>query len=327
MSHDGRVARYFGSWSALIDPFERHGADAYATLCRACAEDPKWGSCDQPLPALHAVRLASFSGRATDPFGGDAEAFLRDLDALGEEVTNATDRGLVQFTEPLRLADVIPGLLLASCWAQGRPLRLVELGTSVGLLLAPELFTVHYPRGRWDPTTALAEMTSDLDVPPTLLAQPLTIADRVGVDLAPVDPRDPRSYDYLRAFGWPGDDRREQRLRAALDVLCQHPSPVRQGDAVATLPDLLTPDRDVVTVVVESALSSYLSGPQALRLGRTLDAFAARTPLMLLTRAAEPEEPVLTSNMTLIDLSNRRRVKYCLADMLCERTRWVGSAE
>jgi hypothetical protein len=319
-----RVGRPFDSWHNLIAPFEAHKAQAYADICRTCLRDPVWADCSTPLPVLHAVRSASFAGRATDPFGGDGTAFCDDLGALTDEVQAASDRGLVQLTEPLRVADLLPGLLLASRWAGDRPLRLVELGSSVGFLLVPERFRIRYPRAVWDPPGALCELVSDLDVPAPLHEQPLTIADRVGVDLAPVDATDSGAYDYLRAFCWPGDPTREQRLAEALPTVRHDPPVILTADALEVLPDLVPRDRDVVTVVVESALSAYLSGRQAMRLGQTLDRLAGRTTLMLLTRAQQRGEEVLTSNMTLVDLTRRRRLTYALSDMLCERSRWVA---
>lgn len=311
----------------MITPFETHNARAYAELCRACLDDPEWADCDAPLAVLHAVRLASFAGRATDPFGGDAEAFRHDLRALGDQILVACDRGLVQFTEPLRVADLLPGLLQASRWGGGRPLRLVEIGASVGFLLVPERFRIRYPRAVWEPPGAQCELVSDLDIPPPWLDQPLRIAERVGVDLAPVDATDPGAYDYLRAFCWPGDPAREPRLAQALATVRHDPPRIIRADAGAALPDLVPRDPEVVTVVIESAMSAYLSGPQTMRLSRTLDHLAGRTPLMFLSRGAERDEPVLTSNLTLVDLTNRRRMTFALADMLSERSRWVGPGD
>lgn len=324
-SHDGPVERPFDSWSALADIFARHNAEAYAVICRACAADPEWSGHDSPLTALHTVRLASFSGRATDPFTGDADAFLRDLDALQDEVLAAAQRGLVQFTEPLRVADILPGLLLAARWAQGRPLRLVEIGCSVGFLLVPDRFRIQYPTGSWTPADAVCDLSSDLHVPPAILDQSLVIQQRLGVDLAPVDANAPGALDHLRAFTWPGDPAREQRLAAAMPTVRVDPPPVVCADAITALPDLITNTRDAVTVVIESALSGYLAGREAMRLSRTLDRLALRTDLMLLSRGTS-EDPHLTSSVTLVDLTRRRRIRYALTDMVSERTRWVGPA-
>jgi hypothetical protein len=318
------VGGAFDSWSALIPAFERHKADAYADLCRACLTDPRWAGCGQPLPALHAIRLASLQGRATDPFSGDPRAFLADLDRLEPEVTAAMERGLVQFTEPLRLTDVLPGLLLATRWSRGRPLRVVEIGCSVGILLAPELFRIRYPRGVWDPASARTDLVSDLDVPPPLLRESLSIVERVGLDLAPVNPRDAEAYDYLRSFCWPGDPQREPRLHRAIEALQEKPPPVIAADALSALPRVAKPDRDVVTVIIESALSPYLSAPQALRLGSTLDRLADRTPLMLITRGPQTATAGWDASMSVVDLTHRRRQTYALCDLLSERTRWVG---
>jgi hypothetical protein len=255
------------------------------------------------------------------------EQFQADLANLNVEIEAAQTVGLVQFTEPLRMADVLPGLLLAARRYPGLPLRLVELGACAGLLLAPEAFRINYPRGTWAPPHASADLTCDLDVPPALLTTPLPIADRLGLDLAPVDPCDPGSLDHLRSFTWAGDPERETRLAAGLAAVSRDPPRVMCADVHEALPDILTErvSRDVVTVVLESGLSAYLSGRQALGLGHLLDTRAARGPLVLITRAIpEPGVSDLPNCVKLVDLHQRWRQTYAATDLISERMRWLG---
>lgn len=312
----------WNSWRSAYPLFVAHGAAAYARIASACMQEPAYAECPSPLSALHAIRLASFEGRATDPFTGDAQQFLADSARLSDEVQAAVAAGRVQFTDPLRAADLLPGLLLASRHSGGRPLRLIELGASAGLLLAPDRFTFDYPTGRWAGARSAAALQAPLDVPEDLLGQPLEIAEAVGIDLAPVDPRDPGSYDYLRSFTWPGDPAREDRLKAALRAVADDPVPLIAGNVLDVLPELLGSGGEQPTVVIESSLSTYLSSAQALRLGRLLDAASRRMPLLLLSRGAGTQPDWHT--LTLLDLSNRRRTAYASSDVFSERSRWLG---
>lgn len=321
--------------------FEAHRAPTYARLARAFAEDPPAVQAHAsgralPLIVLHAVRWAALQGRAHDPWSADPDAVRQDIVRLHGEVDAALRRGLVQYTEPQRMADLLPGLLLASGRYPERPARLIELGACAGLLLAPERYRIRYPRGEWSTEKSVIELTSELDLPPGLLdpdlsdASALPIVDRVGIDLAPVDPA--TGYDYLRSFTWPGSPAREARLREALDAVAVDPAPVIAGNALDVLPELLTDERGLLTIVVDSAVSRYLSGPQAVRLGQLLDAAGQRGPTVLISRARAGRSTVtsgatsqaLHSRVVVVDLTARWRSAYAATDALSERAEWIG---
>lgn len=313
-------------WATLSDVFAQHQALTYAKLARLCALDPIIQGLGPPLVLLHVVRLAFLQGRAQDPWRGDFDAFAHDLRQRKDEVAAAVGRRLVQFTEPLRLADVLPGFFLVTQRYPGRPLRLVDIGACAGLQLVPECFEIRYPRVNWSPATAQASLVSDLDVPPALMAQNLCIADRVGIDLSPVNPAAPGSAAYLRSFVWPGDATREPRLQAALRAVASFAPKIHTGTVMDMLPALLNEyvAADAVTVVIDSATSHYLSHRDNFRLGRLLDQMAARGPLLLITRGGAIENSQgLPASVRVVDLSRRWRCAYAATDLLSERTEWL----
>lgn len=323
-----RSPRTTTTWPALESVFADHGATAYAALASACATARIRPPEGHPLAVLQMLRRASFEGRATDPWSGNVAAFDADLRRLDSPVDVARRTGPVQLTEPLRMAHLLPGLLLAAAGHPGRPLRLIEVGACAGLLLAPERYVVNYPRGVWRTADSEVALTSSLDVPPHLLDVGFAVEDRVGVDLDPVDPSDPATTDRLRAFVWPGEPERERRLRAAVAAAAAAPAPpsLLAGDAVALLPDLLAErvGPDCVTVVVDSGMSAYLAPRDALRLGRALDAAAGRGPLLLLSKVgAEPARTRLPSAWRLVDLRHRTVDEYAASDLLSERSQWL----
>jgi len=331
------------SWCGIAGLFGSHRSPAYAQLASACAVDPRFAGISPPLPVLHAVRLAALQGRAKDPWEGDVDAFAHDVQALSNEVTAAVNRNIVQFTEPLRMADLLPGLLFAAERYPGRPLRLIDIGACAGLHLVPECYTVRYPRGVWSQAAATLTLDSPLDVPPRLLELELGIIDRVGIDLSPVDPAAPETANYLRSFAWAGDPAREVRLLKALAMIAPRtssaptpctPNPctpkILAGNAATLLPGLLERyvSRDTVTVVIDSAVSHYLSGLDALRLSRVLDRMAVRGPLMMIARGGTiPNSADLPSSVRVVDLSRQWRMIYAASDLLSERMQWVGPRE
>ena len=320
------------AWETLAELFAGHRSPRYAALARTIAGDRAMEEVGPPLIVLAAVRLAALEGRATDPWGGDAAAFRSDVAALGDEIAGRVRRGLVQFTEPLRVADILPGLFLAARRYPGLPMRLVEPGTCAGFLLAPDRFEVTYPRARWRPDRAGASLTCDLDVPPGLLAGDLPIVDRVGIDLAPVDPADPASLTLLRSFAWQGDPAREQRLEGALSAVRDSPTEVLAGPAEELLPGVVGArvSGGAVTVVIDSGFSSYLTEPRAIALGVELRRLAARGPVVVITRRDPTAGPGPGSGLPcavhVADLTRPWVLRYAATDILSERTEWVGGA-
>jgi hypothetical protein len=71
----------------------------------------------------------------------------------------------------------------------------------------------------------------DLDVLPG-------IASVQGVDLNPVDVRDPGAREWLAALVWPENHGQRVLLDRALTVTAANPPPIRAGDAIDVLPGL-----------------------------------------------------------------------------------------
>lgn len=319
-----------GSWHTIADIFGDHRSPAYKKLARACTVERHIVEAGSPLLVLHAVRLAALQGRGMDPWSGDAEAFRDDLYALREEITVAVQRGLVQFTEPLRMTDLLPGLLMAAARYPGRPMRLIDIGACAGFHLVPECYRIRYPGGEWSPASATVPLECSLDVPPRLLEQEIIIIDRIGIDLAPVDPAAPGTAAYLRSFAWAGDPAREQRLLDTLAAIAPFDPEVLAGNAAKLLPALLERyvSHDTVTVVIDSAVSHYLPGKDALRMSRTLDQMAGCGALVMIARGGNvPNGVGLPTSVRFVDLSRPWRIIYAASDMLSERMQWVGSPE
>lgn len=278
------------------------------------------------LIALHVVRYAAIAGRATDPWYATADEFRADVVRLDDEIAAAHTRGLVQFTDPQRMTDVLPGLLLSAKRYPGLPLRLVELGAAAGLLLVPEVYGIAYPRGSWLPDAATTQLASELDLPPDLLRTPLPIETRLGLDVAPVDPAAPGTFDYLRSFTWAGDPARESRLAAALHAIAPIRPQIAAADVLVDLGDVLAEQvtRDAVTVVVESGLTAYLSDRAVLRLGQVIERAASRGPVVLLTRGTEERGAEdVPNSVRVVDMYRPWRYAFAACDLLSERTRWL----
>ncbi|MBO9626789.1 MAG: DUF2332 family protein [Microbacterium sp.] len=168
-----------------------------------------------------------------------------------EIVDECAARGL-QTNEPLRLAPLLPVLSEID-----GPIALLEIGASGGLCLYPDRYSYRYlsPDGvelaRLDPGDGPSGVLLESEVrgamPPVRLPE---VVWRAGIDLLPLDARDDRDRRWLRGLVWPGEEGREQRVAAALDVVAADPPLLVAGDAAARLDALAAEAPAEATLVV-----------------------------------------------------------------------------
>jgi len=188
-------------------------SDFYPTVSHA---DPPPGD---PYPFFHAFCLRH-------------EKALRHLMTERLVQTNEVNRSAVLFAAYGWLA---PRL-------EQRPLALIELGTSAGLLLLWDKYRYDYGDGSWHGALASPVAIRCLlrgAVRPPLLDAQVNVVSRTGIDLSPVDPRDADEAMWLQALVWGDQRERAERLRGALSVALQEPPKLVPGDALQELPAVL----------------------------------------------------------------------------------------
>lgn len=165
-----------------------------------------------------------------------------------------------QTNEPRRCATLLPALA-----AIDGPLALIEVGASAGLCLTPDRYSYAYTspdgaRTRLDPAGGPSEVVLPcaIDGPvPTRMPQ---IVWRAGIDLNPLDVRDPADVAWLEALVWPEHADRVETLRAAVRVAAADPPRLVEGDLLDTLPGLVAEaPADATVVVLHSAVLYYLA--------------------------------------------------------------------
>ncbi len=211
----------------------------------------------------------------TDRAGALALDFCREhRDAVARILATRS----TQTNEVNRAAALLPALVHAT--PSGLPLRLVELGASAGLNLLLDRFSYRYHCGgervaidapaRAGVPGRTARVVCECAVQGELpaLAMPL-IAERVGVDLAPVDVRDDTAARWLLACVWPDEADRVARVRAAIALAREDPPMVVRGDALALLASLVGEANDAVHPVIwHSWALAYWTAAAQRALGR-----------------------------------------------------------
>jgi len=177
---------------------------------------------------------------------------------------------------------LVTGLLWAAR-STPLPIRLFELGSSAGLNLRPEQFRYLADGFSWGPADSPVRLAGAWrGDPPAWLAgagtaQPeLTVAERRGCDLTPIDPLSEGGALALRAYVWADQDARFTRLDGALRLAAATPVRVEAIGAAEFLAGVeLRPG--TLTVVWHSIMRQYVPAEEWARVDAELTRLAAES--------------------------------------------------
>lgn len=159
-----------------------------------------------------------------------------------EEICEIISSRRVQTNEVRRCALLLPAFGLAA-ERSGKPLTLVEVGASAGLNLLFDRYSYDYGESRCfgdagSPVQISCEVRGE-PYPPIPARMP-EISSRTGIDLNPLDVRDPESALWLRALIWPEEYAgRAPILERAIETARLEPPTLLRGDALDLLPQVL----------------------------------------------------------------------------------------
>jgi hypothetical protein len=120
------------------------------------------------------------------------------------------------------------------------PVALMEVGCSAGIHLRFDRYRYEIAGRVWgDPKSELTIATEwrSTAQPPDLDRLP-KIASRVGIDLNPVETRNPSDRRWLRSLIWPENRGQAELLDQALAVVGADPPPMIAGDAIEICPQV-----------------------------------------------------------------------------------------
>ncbi len=263
-----RVARHYRGFAAAT----RDQSACFEAWSRGVADDPAVLAWIATLPrGKQQPNLVYASARwhgvpAPGAYAGLRDALLGDDGTIRATIlTRAT-----QTNEVGRLATLVPAF--ARLGEQlGRPLALLEAGSSAGLCLYPDRYDY-----AWPPVGSLtgsggSMLTATADGPLPVPARPVEVAWRGGIDLQPVDLFDAAAIAWLEVCIWPEQQERRDRLRAAVEIARTDPPRIVQGDLFDRLTDQVAAAAEHGPVVVfHTAVALYLDRPHREQLVATM---------------------------------------------------------
>lgn len=219
-----------------------------------------------------APELSTFYPPAAPGRAGFGDALAQTAAARRSEMV-AFMRSPPQTNEVLRSMALLPGFLLVAA-ETGLPLTTLEIGASAGLNINWSRFRYEAEGWAWGDPAAALTLQSEWRGAPPVLADPAPV-EAIGCDVAPVNVSDPAQALRLRAFVWPDQTERMERLQAAIAIAAAAGSRPDAADAAAWLAEHLHPRPGRATVFYHSVVRQYLSPETAAGVDRALAAAAA----------------------------------------------------
>ncbi len=277
-----------------------HGSPIYAAICARLADDePIGGLALRAAPgfrtplillaAVHHLLLDGLRHPLAEWYPSLAETDARPIDdglypafaglvaAHGEQVGELVATHTTQTNEARRTVLLVPpfGLIAEEV---GAPIALLEVGASAGLNLLPDRygFTIgdRLTGDAASPVQIACAVEGDLR--PRVPAPLPGIGWRAGLDLRPLDLRDPHTVAWLHALIWPEHLDRMATLDAAVAIATAHPPRVVQGDLADDLPALAAEaPAGLPLVVSDTWVLAYVAPERRLGFVRALRQIAA----------------------------------------------------
>ncbi len=166
-----------------------------------------------------------------------------------------------QTNEPGRCATLLPVLARLP-----QPLALLEVGTSAGLCLMPDLYSYDYgckviraPPMATEPPVFRCSASETTPMPTTAPQ----VVWRAGLDLSPIDASDASQIAWLETLVWPEQTAQLANLRAAVKIAATVKPRVLKGDLRGSDFVRLCSEapKDATLVVFHTAVLDYVSDP------------------------------------------------------------------
>lgn len=296
---------------AFAKTTERDGGTTYSAISRAVADNEEVLALlddapllqRRPLLLLAAVHFLLLSGAEhpladyydtvrlvrgrpdePPPEGDVAAAFTDFCHTHRSEIEELTATRSTQTNEVGRCSALLPGLCeIAAEYDWQEPLSLLDLGTSAGLNLLFDDYAYTYRTSAGGAIRRAGVAGSAVAIECVARDDPIDLPDlrlpvmteRVGLDLAPVNPFSDDEARWLLACLWPDNLPRFERLRAAIANVrtASHPPRLERGDLLTDLPRVVaTMQGDGPLVVFHSWVAAYLDEEEQRSLARQVAA-------------------------------------------------------
>jgi hypothetical protein len=328
----------------FADEARTYGGPLYVVLSTRIANDEELLGiarhvCRPPVPnvflaAVHFLlaearehELSAFYASLCDVPRPPAEAYPAFRDFILSNTARLIpllETRITQTNEVSRCSFLLPAFTAVQQSAGGGPLALIDVGCSAGLHLRWDHYHYDYGVAQVGDPRAAVSIRCELRGPvmPPLPGSFPECRYRVGIDLSPVDLRDPIERRWFEALIWPEHADRRRLASAAIDELLCDPPEIVKGDAVEVLAaELAAVPLGTALVVFNSAALCQGGAAEQKAIADVLIAFSFRRPIHWLY--CEGEEVLLRA----LDRGTMVETKLANKDGHGRWLEWLGCTE
>ncbi|WP_454858682.1 DUF2332 domain-containing protein [Promicromonospora soli] len=254
------------------------GSPIYQDWARGVAADPEVCALLDTLPEPKRQPNLLFAAARLVGAPSDGWVEVRSwLLAAWPDVERTMRTHATQTNEPRRCATLLPALA-----AIDGPIALIEVGASAGLCLYPDRYSYVYTspdgvRTRLDPADGPSAVLLPCAIEGPAPTRMPDVVWRAGLDLNPLDVRNPADLAWLEALVWPEHTDRVETLHAAARVVAADPPDLVMGDLRVDLAELVSDAPAEATVVVQNSAALYYLTPADLEMfAATMDRLRRR---------------------------------------------------
>lgn len=173
--------------------------------------------------------------------GGVFEPFKHFCREYRKEIVHLMIEKRVQTNEVSRSAYLYPSFCRIY-ELSGKPLALIELGSSAGLLLFWDQYSYSYGTGKlYGSPNSEVQITAEVkgSLSHALLDHSPLVTKRIGIDLHRIDMKNVDDYLWLKALIWPEHEHRAVLFEKAARRIINRDAVMLEGDGVILLPELI----------------------------------------------------------------------------------------
>jgi hypothetical protein len=230
-----------------------------------------------------------------------------------EEIKPILQTRMVQTTHVTRCSALLPAFsYVAEKYANGQSISLVEFGSSAGLNLFWDEYGYTYHSRNGVPIRVNESSTIQVDCEFRGTKQPSQIfippvSYRIGMDLHPVDVKDPNEVAWLQALIWPEHRKHSKLLQNASELARSHAVEVLSGNAIDLLPSMINnAPKDSLLCVYASFVVYQFSDEERHRLYNIIEAASKKRNFVWLS--VEWHDSVSPSMEAIACIDGRREM-------------------
>ncbi|SOC42533.1 DUF2332 domain-containing protein [Ureibacillus acetophenoni] len=200
-----------------------------------------------------------------------------------EEILDCFQTRLIQTNELNRSSYLYP-IFSEIAHESDKPLTLIEIGTSAGLLLNLDHYGYEISENglvhRYGETESTVVVRAENFGEPLSEIKPFEVKERIGIDLNIVDLNKEEDFDWMQALIWPEQTERKELLKTVRELNKNVPKKLYKGDFLKLIPSFIEKhDTNTQLVLFHTHVANQLNEQLKQELLKMIESISEQYPI------------------------------------------------